>query len=124
MDSITSLKVDPSGKYVFVSTKSGLLQGFYSEDLQPCTDVIALSTYKINNIDLYNHGKDLYIILALQSGAVSIYKSIDKSVVISQNYWKGQYTYQQTRGNVSAMLEFEFTSQLCNHFEMLNPTIE
>lgn len=86
--------------------------------------MIALSTYRINNIDLYTHGKDLYIIVALHSGAVSIYKSIDKSVIISQNYWKGQYTYQQTRGNVSPLLEFEFTSQIQNHFEMLNPTIE
>jgi hypothetical protein len=67
------LKVDQ--KFAFVGTKEGLIQGFSLQELKPVTEVLTISTYKINNLETFHDGTKTFLIVALESGQVNIYQS-------------------------------------------------
>jgi len=68
-----------------VGTKNGLLQAYKTTDFEPVSEIFTFSTYAINNIEVHTVGQDMYLILALSSGQVSLYKSINPHFQITQN---------------------------------------
>ena len=83
-----------------------------------------MSTYSVNNIEVHRHGKDLYLIVSFISGQVSLFKSIDQHFLITQNPRKDSYSIQMMPvPEKPLLLDFEFISQINNHFEIHDPRI-
>ena len=58
---------------------------FSTNDFSPISEMLTLSTYQINNIQLYTFDEVIYLIVALASGQVSLYKEINSNFQITQN---------------------------------------
>lgn len=94
LEQVTCLAIDSQSKYIFVGTRNGLVQA-YKTDFEVATEIFTFSTYMINNIELHSVGQDIYMVLALSSGQVSLYKSVVSNFTVSQNHRKEHYTIQR-----------------------------
>jgi hypothetical protein len=79
----TCFEIDQMNRYIFVGTKSGVLQVFNTSDFEPASEVFTFSTYQINNIETYCFGNAIHLFIALSSGQVGLYKEIDSHIQIT-----------------------------------------
>ena len=62
------MAIDKHCRYVFVGTKTGLIQAYNLSDFSVASEVMTFSTFGVNNIELICQKQELYLVVALSSG--------------------------------------------------------
>lgn len=64
------MKIDPEARYIFLGSRTGLVVAFNIHNFEPISEVMTLSAYAINNIELFYEPQsdDLCLLASLSSG--------------------------------------------------------
>jgi len=89
---------------------------------------LTVSSYSINNLEAIQLiGKHIYLIIALSSGQVVLYRSMLPNIHISHDHrsYSHSIMYTKTAGSQGQeqTMDFEFLTQVMGHYQEAEPSI-
>ena len=135
---MTCIGYSSAAPVLFIGSADGLIQAFSSSTLKPVSRPLAISPYAVRNIESFKYGHQIHLAIALASGQVVLYRSLDQGVRINQDHRKDGYMIMYNQRpqslreisfgtaepeNPGEQLDFEFVTQVLNHFEHQHPQI-